>query len=119
MSEDVRQILLETIEASLEAQLAAVRRLRTKDSSGAASPSLKTRKGTSQLNIVEDILREAGHPLHVAEIIERAQRRFSRTFDRESLVSSLTKRVAHRDRFQRTAPNTFWLLSPSAPKEES
>ena len=31
MSDDVRQVILETIEASLEAQLAAVRRLRGKD----------------------------------------------------------------------------------------
>jgi phosphoglycolate phosphatase-like HAD superfamily hydrolase len=115
MPEDVRKILLETIEASLEAQLAAVRRLRAKDSLGSAPASGKPQKGRSQLDVVEDILRKAGHPLHVTEIIEHAQHRFARKFDRESLVSSLTKRVAHGDRFMRTAPNTFGLLASPAP----
>jgi hypothetical protein len=30
--------------------------------------------------------------------------------DRESIVSSLTKKVHRRDRFCRTAPNTFGLI---------
>jgi hypothetical protein len=115
MLEDVRKILLETIEASLEAQLVAVRRLRARDSLGSAPASGKPRKGTSQLNLIEDILRKTGHPLHVSEIIEHAQNRFARKLDRESLVSSLTKRVAHGDRFMRTAPNTFGLLASPAP----
>jgi len=32
------------------------------------------------------------------------------TLDRESIVSALTKRVARKDRFARTAPNTFSVL---------
>jgi hypothetical protein len=30
--------------------------------------------------------------------------------DRESIVSALSKRVARRDRFARTGPNTFSIL---------
>ena len=118
MPEDVRQTILETIEASLEALLVAIRRLAKKDASALAGASRKPRKGTSQLKIVEDLLREVGRPLHISELIELAQKRFARKLDRESLVSSLTKRVLHGDRFIRTAPNTFGLLPAPLRKEE-
>lgn len=113
MSDDVRQTILETLEASLEAQLAAVRRLRGKE---AAADTPKPEKRKSNLSIVQDILREEGKPLHTSEIIKRALVGFERHLDRESLVSALTKCVARRDRFTRPAPNTFALL-PGTGKE--
>jgi len=57
-----------------------------------------------------DILRKAGSPLHVSEILSRIKASFGRPVDRESLVSSLTKKVARGDRFVRTAKNTFGSL---------
>jgi HB1, ASXL, restriction endonuclease HTH domain len=57
-----------------------------------------------------DILRKARSPLHVSEILSRIQTSFKVSVDRESLVSSLTKKVARGDRFVRTAKNTFALL---------
>jgi hypothetical protein len=57
-----------------------------------------------------DILKHARSPLHVAVIIERIQQAFGIAVDRESLVSSLTKKVARNDRFSRTEKNTFGLL---------
>jgi hypothetical protein len=57
-----------------------------------------------------DILRKARAPLHVNEILSRIQVSFKVPVDRESLVSSLTKKVARGDRFVRTAKNTFGLL---------
>jgi DNA-directed RNA polymerase delta subunit len=61
-----------------------------------------------------DILKNArGGPLHVSEIIDRIQASFSVAVDRESLVSSLSKKVARSDRFVRTAKNTF-ALRPEA-----
>jgi hypothetical protein len=113
MPDDVRQIILDTIEASLEAQLSAVRKLRGKKKEPEDS-SPKKRK--SNLSIVSDILKAEGQSLHCSEIIKRAQTRFGRHLDRESLVSALTKCVARRDRFTRPAPNTFALL-PGAEKE--
>jgi len=35
--------------------------------------------------------------------------------DRDSVVSALTKRIQHSDRFRRTAPNTFALLIKEGP----
>jgi hypothetical protein len=60
-----------------------------------------------------DILRKARTPLHVAEILSRIEASFKVSVDRESLVSSLTKKVARGDRFVRTASNTFGLLAES------
>jgi hypothetical protein len=60
---------------------------------------------------VEDLLKQARHPLHVTEIIELARARFDRSLSRESLVSALTKKVREGRTFRRVAPNTFDLLS--------
>jgi hypothetical protein len=64
----------------------------------------------SQVDMAWDILKKARSPLHVSVILERIQAAFGVTVDRESLVSSLTKKVARRDRFTRPAKNTFGLL---------
>jgi len=57
-----------------------------------------------------DILKKARAPLHISEILSRLRSSFAVAVDRESLVSSLTKKVTRRDRFTRTAKNTFGLL---------
>jgi ribose 5-phosphate isomerase len=57
-----------------------------------------------------DILKAAGAPLHASEIISRIAASFGVVIDSESLVSALSKRVARKDRFTRTARNTFALL---------
>jgi hypothetical protein len=60
--------------------------------------------------MVYDILRSAGRPLHISEIMTLVAKRHGVTLDRESIVSALAKRVARKDRFARTAPNTFSVL---------
>jgi len=64
---------------------------------------------TYKLNLVEDILRSAGKPLHISEIIEIAERHFNVTLERDSIVSALVKKVKVGQKFIRTAPNTFSL----------
>ena len=117
MPDDLRQLLLQTFEDSLQAQLTAVRRLRK---GGGRHPAAAARTGQrrSQVSIAFDILQAAGHPLHVTEIIAAAQKRFHQKLDRESLVSALTKRLARDERFTRTAPNTFALRVPNVPGKE-
>ena len=102
----LRTAVLEAIETSLDAQLRAVRRLRSgkPEASGGRS-----KKGRSQVDLAEDILRRAGAALHVTEIIERVARTHQVQIDRESLVSALSKKVDRGDRFERTAPNVFGL----------
>lgn len=106
MNEDLKDLILSTFEASLEAQLRAVRRLRQ----GEIAPAeRRPRKGLSQVDMAFDILKKARSPLHVSQLLERIQTQFGVTIDRESLVSSLTKKVARGDRFLRPDKNTFFL----------
>ena len=104
MSEDLRDTVLFAIEESLDAQLRAVRRLRK----GPKTEKEATRRSRlSQVDMAYDILRKARTPLHINALLERIQAAFGVKVDRESLVSSLTKKVARGDRFLRTEPNTF------------
>jgi hypothetical protein len=106
MNDETKDLILSVFEASLEAQLRAVRRLRQGEPE-AVSPRHK--KGLSQVDMAYDILKKARAPLHVSDILQRIQAQFGVTVDRESLVSSLTKKVARKDRFLRPEKNTFSL----------
>lgn len=100
---DIRDIILDTIEESLDAQLRAVRRLR--------KPALEKEikeKSMSQMDMVYDILQRS-QPLHITEIIDQIERIHGVRPDRESLVSALTKKVMREERFVRTGKNTFAL----------
>jgi hypothetical protein len=109
----IRETILETVEACLDAQLRAVRKLRgassTDSSPGAPPAGARNVKGMSQLDMAFDILKETGQPLHISQLLERIHARFGQQVDRESLVSALTKRVVRADRFVRTQKNTFGL----------
>jgi hypothetical protein len=61
----------------------------------------------SQVDMAFDILKKARSPLHVSQILDRIHTQFGVRVDRESLVSSLTKKVARGDRFLRPEKNTF------------
>jgi hypothetical protein len=110
MNEDIKDLILGVFETSLDAQLRAVHRLRQGEPS---TPVARQRKGLSQVDMAFDILKKARSPLHVAEILDRIQSQFGVSVDRESLVSSLTKKVARGDRFLRPEKNTF-ALRPEA-----
>ena len=106
MPDDLKDSILSIFEASLDAQLRAVRRLRD----GTEAPlHPRPRASLSQVDMAFDILKKARAPLHVAEILTRIHSAFHVSVDRESLVSSLTKKVARGDRFLRTGKNTFAL----------
>ena len=100
----VEQAVLNAFEIALEAQLRAIRRAQSK---GAAEAGLK--KSTSQIDMVNDVLRRAGKPLHISEILERVEKLHGRRLDRESVVSSLVKKIARGERFLRTDKNVFTL----------
>ena len=106
MPDDVKDTILTAFEASLEAQLRAVRRLRRGEPAAGRAPR---RKGLSQVDMAFDVLKKARGPLHVADLLTRIQTTFGVAVDRESLVSSLSKKVARGDRFARTDKNTFGL----------
>lgn len=102
---EIEAAVLHAMEVSLEAQLRAVKRLRA----GPREPAKVRRKGTSQIDMVHDVLRRAGKPLHISEIIERVQKQHGFKLERESIVSTLVKKVNRGDRFVRTDKNVFAL----------
>jgi hypothetical protein len=105
-NDDLTATILDVFEASLDAQLRAVRRLRR---GPVPSPRAARKQGLSQVDMAYDVLKKARGPLHISELLARIERTCGVAVDRESLVSSLTKKVARGDRFVRTEKNTFGL----------
>ena len=103
-ADDIAASVLHAFEVSLEAQLKAVRRLRT----GQVEEKPPGR-GKSQVDMVYDILQRSDRPLHVSEIIDRVEKVHGRRLERESIVSSLVKKIRRGDRFVRTDRNVFGL----------
>jgi hypothetical protein len=100
----IQQAVLNAFEVALDAQLRAIRRLRSPE------PERKrVKKSMSQVDMVYDVLRIAGKPLHISEILERIEKSLGQRLDRESVVSSLVKKVRRQDRFVRTDKNVFAL----------
>jgi DNA-directed RNA polymerase delta subunit len=106
MPNDIKDTILSAIEASLDAQLRAVRRLRQGEKTE-AKVSRKSR--LSQVDMAYDVLRKANAPLHVTDLLEKIQSAFGIRVDRDSLVSSLAKKISRGDRFARIERNTFAL----------
>jgi hypothetical protein len=101
--DDIRDIILDAIEESLDAQLRAIRRMRK------PTQEKETKeKSMSQMDLVYDILKRK-QPLHITEIIDQIERIHGVRPDRESLVSAITKKVMRDERFVRTGKNTFAL----------
>ncbi len=110
MPDNFRDDLIDILEAVSKAQVDALRRLRRSAQQKTAPGGAERVKSMSQVHMVYDILRRAARPLHISEIMTLVAKRHGVTLDRESIVSALTKRVARKDRFARTAPNTFSVL---------
>jgi hypothetical protein len=110
MPDNSRDELIDVLEAISKAQLQALRRLRRSPQRKPAPGAAERVKRMSHTELVYDILRGAGRPLHISEIMTLVGKRHGVALDRESIVSALAKRVARKDRFVRTAPNTFSVL---------
>ena len=102
--EAIKEAVLDAFVVSLEAQLKAVKRLQK----GRPEPKVP-RSSLSQIDLVYDVLRRAGQPLHVSQILEHVAAVHGQRLDRESIVSALVKKVHRQDRFRRTGKNVFAL----------
>lgn len=107
--EKFRKLVLDVIEASLDAQLKAIRKLR-----GKPEKDKPTKKRMSQVDMVYDILVRAEGALHVSDIIERVETFHGLRMERESIVSALAKKISKGDRFVRAGKNTYDLRTRTA-----
>jgi len=101
----VQRAVLNAFEVALDAQLRAIRRLKSPE----PEKKPRGRKNMSQVDMAYDILRATSKPLHISEILDRIEKKFGQRLDRESVVSSLVKKVQRQDRFVRTDKNVFAL----------
>lgn len=76
------------------------------DSTFAVNPR---KKRTSNISKVEAVLKKAGQPLHITDIIASVEETFGVVLDRDSLSSAIIKQVRKEKLFMRVAPNTFAL----------
>jgi hypothetical protein len=102
--DEIEAAVLHAMEVSLDAQLKAVKRLRA----GPKEPKV-ARQGLSQVDMVHDVLQRANQPLHVSEIIDRVEKLHGRKIQRESIVSTLVKKVKLGKRFVHRGKNVFGL----------
>ena len=109
VEDPIQRAVLNAFEVALDAQLRAIRRLKNPDS----EKQQRASKSMSQVDMAYDILRTAGKPLHISEILQKIEKTFGKQLDRESVVSSLVKKVRRQDRFVRTDRNVF-ALRPGA-----
>jgi hypothetical protein len=110
MPNDLRDDLIDILEAVSKAQIKTLRRLRRSPRQEVRTTGEKTATSMSQIDMACNILRSAGRPMHISEIIAAVSKRYSVALDRESIVSAITKRVARKDRFIRTGPNEFSVM---------
>lgn len=89
MNDDLKDVVLSTIEASLDAQLRAVQRLRNQPDETALK---RQSKSMSQVDMAFDILARGRSPVHVSEIIDSIQKHFDVSVDRENMARSTTRK---------------------------
>lgn len=110
MRRRVADEILDVAEALLKAQLDAVRGLRKGKGASVSGPDEEKHiERRSQIGIAYEVLKKAGRPLHVNEIIASMKEQHGVTADRDSLVSAITKKVVRGEVFARTGRNTFSL----------
>ena len=68
---------------------------------------------TSKMGVIEKVLKSAGRPLHISEIIAYAQDNFQVALERDSAVSAIIKKVRATQGFIKAGPNTFAWQPPS------
>jgi len=56
------------------------------------------------------VLFTVGQPMHIGKIIERIAKDSGTTYEKNTVVSNLSRYVKFKDTFIRTAPNTFGLI---------
>lgn len=101
-------------EAYLQAQRDMLKLL-PRESHADASAALRP---TSDLAKARDVIREAGKPLHVTDILKGLGREITRD-SRASLASSIGLYVRRKEIFTRPIPNTFGLVEFNGAVEET
>ena len=108
--EEFKEIILQIYEFQLDYQLKAIRQLQGKPEIEPASVRRRGRRRQSLVDLSLQILTENKKPLHINDLVELLQQRFSRLTDRDTLSSALAKKARQGILLTQTAPATFSLI---------
>lgn len=108
--DEVRKIVLETLETYTDLQIRAVQELKGKVPEGRETLPRRGRRRQSLVDMSVEILTEQEGALHVSDLVEELRTRYGRLTDRDSLSSALAKKARSGVLFRQTAPATFGLL---------
>jgi hypothetical protein len=114
--EDVKEVLLQVLELTLDYQLRAVRQLQGKSEPEAVAPTRRGRRRQSLIDLSMRILTDEAKPLHVNDLARLLQQRFGRLADRDTLSSALAKKARAGILLRQTAPATFALINAEEEK---
>lgn len=105
--EEVGKIVLETLEASLELQLRAVRQLMGTE---AMPPPVRVRRGLRKESLVSlsaAILREAGRPMRISEIRDALVGEHNRVTDINALSGAIGRMANNGELFERVGRGLY------------
>jgi hypothetical protein len=108
--EEFKEIILQIYEFQLDYQLKAIRQLQGKPETEPAPVRRRGRRRQSLVDLSLQILTEKRKPLHINDLVELLQQRFSRLTDRDTLSSALAKKARQGILIKQTAPATFSLI---------
>ena len=105
--DEVRELIAEMMAEGLRAQIRVLQRLKPPRRE---NDPPRRRGLPSNQTMAHQVLLEAGHPLHVREIVARIRERYGAPVRSHSLSSVLHQRASCGEQFTRTEPSTFGLL---------
>ena len=108
---EIREVLINTLETSLELQIRALRQMKGEELGKVITPKRKGRRRQSLVDISINLLTEIGKPLHVNEITRLLMEKHGRVTDRDALSSALGKKARQGILVQQVAPATFDLIN--------
>lgn len=108
--EDVRTIVLQALNASLDLQLRAVRQLLGEEEISLTRQRGRGRRRQSLVDLSVRLLTESRRPMHVNEIVEALRTKHGRVTDRDSISSALGKKARQGVLVRQCAPATFQYI---------
>ena len=102
---EIVDIIVDFKEKMLNAQLKALRKMKKQETD---KPKQKER--ISKIETALYVLKSAGRPLHINELISEIQKQYSITVERDSLVSALTKKLNKIKGLSKVGRNTFHFI---------
>ncbi len=107
---EVKEIVMQVLETSLELQLKAVRQIQGESDEPVIIKRKSGKRRQSFVDLSIKILTGGGKPMHVNDIVRHLLEDFGRVTDRDSISSALGKKAKQGILVQQAVPATFELL---------